>query len=293
MAAPWLADLIVGPYDPRLDRVYNKLDKKQMLEAASDAPILISRDGAIATVTFNNPEKRNAFNKPMWAALRDAMDALSADDDLRCVILRGAGDEAFAAGADISEFETERANPGQALAYDQLLNQALTAIYDCRHPTVAMIHGACMGGGLQIAIQCDIRISGESGKFGAPIKVLGLAMPSAEIESIMRVTGPAAMMEILLEGKVLAAEEAYTKGIVSRIVPDEGLEAEAQATAKRIAQGAPLTARWHKQFIHNRLAMSNLTNEEVKGGYFYFDTDDFKEGVDAFLNKRRPAFKGK
>ena len=264
-----------------------------MPQADQNAPILVSRDGAIATVSFNNPEKRNAFNKPMWVALRDAMNELSADDDLRCVILRGAGEEAFAAGADISEFESERSNQNQAQAYDQMLNQALSAIYDCRHPTVAMIHGACMGGGLQIAIQCDIRISGESGKFGAPIKILGLAMPSAEIESILRVTGPAAMMELLLEGKVMGADEAYTKGVVSRVVPDEGLAAEAQATAKRIAQGAPLTARWHKKFIHNRLETSNLTNEEVKGGYFYFDTEDFKEGVDAFLNKRRPAFKGK
>lgn len=264
-----------------------------MPEAASAEPILISRDGAIATVIFNNPEKRNAFNKPMWAALRDRMNELSADDELRCVIIRGAGTEAFAAGADISEFESERANPDQARAYDELLRQALHSIYECRHPTVAMIHGACMGGGLQIAIQCDIRIAGVGGKFGAPIKILGLAMPSEEIESIMRVTGPAAMMEILLEGKVLGAEEAYAKGLVSRIVADEDLAGEALATAKRIAQGAPLTARWHKKFIHNRLAMSNLTAEEVEGGYFYFDTADFKEGVDAFLNKRRPEFKGR
>ena len=131
------------------------------------APILVSRDGVIATVTLNNPTKRNALNKAMWASLRDAMNELSADDSLRCVVVRGAGEEAFAAGADISEFETERDTPEKTRAYDDMLSEALEALYKCQHPTIAMIRGACMGGGLQIAIQCDLRISGESTGHGA------------------------------------------------------------------------------------------------------------------------------
>lgn len=256
-------------------------------------PILVSRDGEIATVTLNNPGKRNALNKAMWVGLRDAFKELAADQDLRCIVLRGAGDEAFAAGADISEFEAERSNRQQAEAYDQLLREALEAIYLCPIPTVAMIKGACMGGGLQIACQCDIRVAAGSARFGAPIKFLGLAMPSPEIESIMRICGPAAMNEILLEGRVYKAEEAYVKGLVGRVVATEDVESEVYATARRVAEGAPLTARWHKAFIRQQTTPAELSEAEAEKSYFYFDTEDFKEGIDAFLNKRKPDFKGK
>jgi len=256
-------------------------------------PILVERDGEIATVTLNNPAKRNALNKAMWIGLRDVFRDLSDDEQLRCIVLRGAGDEAFAAGADISEFEAERANPDQARAYDQLLREALEAIYLCPVPTVALIKGACMGGGLQIATQCDIRVAGDNARFGAPIKFLGLAMPSPEIESIMRICGPATMNEILLEGRVYKADEAHIKGLVGRVVAVDAVEAEAYGTARRIAEGAPLTARWHKAFIRQQTTPAELPVEQAEKSYFYFDTADFKEGVDAFLNKRKPEFKGK
>jgi len=256
-------------------------------------PILVSHDGDIATVTLNNPTKRNALNKAMWVGLCDAFKELSENDGLRCIVLRGAGDDAFAAGADITEFEAERSNPDQARAYDQLLRDALEAIYHCPVPTIALIKGACMGGGLQIATQCDIRVAAENARFGAPIKFLGLAMPGQEIESIMRICGPATMTEILLEGRVYKAEEAYVKGLVGRVVSTDDVEAEAYATARRIAEGAPLTARWHKAFIRQQTTPAELPAAEAEKGYFYFDTEDFKEGVDAFLNKRKPGFRGK
>ncbi|MCW8836458.1 MAG: enoyl-CoA hydratase-related protein [Rhodospirillales bacterium] len=259
----------------------------------NDAPVLISVDGAIATVTLNNPRKRNALSLPMWEALRDSMLALSRTDGLRCVVLRGAGDEAFAAGADITEFESVRSDPKQARAYDAVLREALAAIYDCVHPTVAMIKGACVGGGLEVAVQCDLRISGRSGKFGAPIKALGLAMTSPEIEGIRRLVGSAVTLEILLEGRIMGAEEACAKGLVTRVVDDVQVEEEAYATARRIAEGAPLTARWHKQFVHRLDGGSVLKPGEIEEGYFYFDTADFKEGVSAFLSKRKPVFRGK
>src|SRR3954462_2469925 len=135
-------------------------------------PVLLARDGEIATVTLNNPARLNALNKPMWQALGDAMRELSADDTLRCVVLRGAGEKAFAAGADIAEFATERANARQARDYGELIHATMQAVAQCRHPVVAMIKGACVGGGLEIAAMCDLRICGESSRFGVPIKNL-------------------------------------------------------------------------------------------------------------------------
>ncbi len=130
--------------------------------------ILVKRDGAIATVVLNRPDKLNALTKPMWRRLGEAMTGLSDDEDLRCVVLRGAGGKSFAPGNDISEFTTERANSEQAKAYGEILHDTLSAIRDCRHPTVALIEGICVGGGLEIAALCDLRICGESSRFGVP-----------------------------------------------------------------------------------------------------------------------------
>lgn len=255
-------------------------------------PVLIERDGAIATVTLNNPDKMNALGKPMWKALRDGFCRLAEDSSLRCVVVRGAGTKAFAAGADITEFEAERADPGQARAYDALLHEALTAIDRCPHPTVAMIHGACVGGGLQIAAQCDLRIAGVSAKFGAPVGKLGMAMPCAEVESITRLVGMATMLEILLEGRILDAQEALAKNIVTRLVPDDRVEAEALAAARRIADGAPRVARWHKAYVRRIMEPRPIVEAEREAGYFYFATRDFREGLAAFLGKRKPEFHG-
>src|SRR5688572_32510084 len=136
-------------------------------------PILVTRDDAIATVALNNPERLNALNQPMWRRLGEVMRELSADDAVRCVVLRGAGDKAFAAGADIAEFARERADSQQARRYGELIDSTMQAVARCRHPVIAMIKGACVGGGLEIAAMCDLRICGESSRFGVPIKNLG------------------------------------------------------------------------------------------------------------------------
>ena len=145
-------------------------------------PVVISRDGHIATVALNNPARLNALDKPMWEALEVAMRELSADDELRCVVLRGAGDKAFAAGANIAEFATERADARQAKTYGELIDAAMQAVARCKHPVIAMIKGACIGGGLEIAAMCDLRICGESSRFGVPIKNLGLTMGYGELK---------------------------------------------------------------------------------------------------------------
>jgi enoyl-CoA hydratase len=255
--------------------------------------ILIERDGAIATVVLNRPDKLNALTRPMWKRLGDAFEELCADDSVRCIVIRGAGTRAFAPGNDISEFETERSNVEQARAYGEDMRRTIEAIASCRHPVVAQIHGICVGGGLEIAGLADVRICGESSRFGVPINKLGLVMAYAEIGSLIALAGEAAALEILLEGRVFDAHEAKDKGLVNRVVPDAQVESEARATAQRIAEGAPLVARWHKKFARRLRDSRPLTAQEYDEGFACFGTEDFRIGYRAFLAKQKPDFQGK
>jgi len=255
--------------------------------------VLLERDGPIATVTLSHPERLNALSAAMWLSLGKKFEALDKDDSVRCVILRGAGDKAFAAGADIANFAEERANSKQAKEYAGRFASSLRALAECRHPVVAAIRGACVGGGLLIASQADIRICGEGARFGVPVKNLGLVEAYDELAAMLRVVSRAAALELLLEGRIWNAREAYEKGLVSRIVGDGGVFDEARATAERIAEGAPLAARWHKKFIRRLADPRPLTEAEFDESYACFDTEDFREGVAAFLDKRKPRFKGK
>ncbi len=255
--------------------------------------ILIERDGAIATVVINRPAKLNAMTKPMWRALGEAVERLSADDDVRCVILRGAGEKAFSPGNDISEFETERANREQAIDYGRIMHRTAAALETCRHPLIAQIHGICVGGGLEIAALCDIRICGQSSRFGAPIKNLGLVMAHPEMAPLVRLVGADVALEILLEGRIFDAAEARDKRLVTRVVPDDRVAAETRESALRIAEGAPLVARWHKRFARRLRDARPLSNAEYLEGFDCFDTEDFRIGYRAFLAKTKPAFVGR
>lgn len=257
--------------------------------------ILVERDGAIATVTLSNPGKLNALTVSMWQELKVAMDALSADERLRCVVLRGAGSEAFAAGADIAEFATARDSAAQGKLYHrQYVHGALRAVGECRHPTVAMIHGPCVGGGLEIACMCDLRVAGRSGRFGVPISRLGFAIAYDELAAVLPLTGRAVALEILVEGRVWEAQEAFDKGLLTRVVDDARLEEEAYAAARHIAEGAPLVNRWHKRFVR-RLAPrpAPLTDAEIEENFAYFTTEDYRIGMDAFAKKQKPRFNGR
>jgi enoyl-CoA hydratase/carnithine racemase len=255
--------------------------------------ILVERDGAIATVVLNRPEKLNALTRPMWRRLGDVFLELSNDDSVRCVVIRGAGTKAFAPGNDISEFATERSNVEQARAYGEDMRRTIAAMDLCRHPIVAQIHGVCVGGGLEIAGLADIRICGESSRFGVPIKNLGLVMAYSEIASLILLAGEAVALEILLEGRVFLAKEAYEKGLVTRVVADDQVEKEARETAQRIAEGAPLVARWHKKFARRLRDPKALSPAEYDEGFACFGTEDFQIGYKAFLAKQKPDFKGK
>jgi enoyl-CoA hydratase/carnithine racemase len=255
--------------------------------------ILVQRDGAIATVVLNRPEKLNALTRPMWRGLGEAITQLSADDSLRCIVLRGAGERAFSPGNDIGEFAAERANKAQAREYGAVMHATAQALEQCRHPVVAQIHGICVGGGLEIAAFADIRICGESSRFGAPIKNLGLVMAYAEMAPLVRLVGSAVALEILLEGRIFDAAEAKEKGIVNRVVPDAEVASEARAAAQRIADGAPLAARWHKKFARRLADPRPLTDAERDECFDCFDSEDFRIGYAAFLAKRKPEFTGR
>lgn len=256
--------------------------------------ILVERDDkSIVTVTLNRPEKLNALTKTMWGALGDVFRALSADDSVRCIVMAGAGGKAFSPGNDISEFETDRSNSKQAAAYGALMARNIDAMRACPHPTVAAIRGICVGGGMEIAGLCDVRIAGTGSRFGVPISKLGLVMGYHEIGALRGLVGPGRALEILLEGRVFGAEEALRLGIVSRLVGDDDVMTESRATAERIAAGAPLVHRWHKKFLERLNDPSPLSEAEINEGYACYDTEDFQTGYKAFLEKKTPDFKGR
>ena len=255
--------------------------------------ILYHNEGPIGIITLNRPEKLNALTKPMWKRLGEVARGVATKEDIRCVILRGAGTAAFAPGNDISEFEKERSNVDQARAYGAIMHATIEAIWAIPQPVVALIHGICVGGGLEIAGLADIRLCGKSSRFGAPINRLGLVMAYAEIKCLVDLIGESNALEVLFEGRIFNAIEAKEKGIVNRIVPDEQVEAEAMATAQRIADGAPLVARWHKKFVRRLVQGTPLSAAEIDEGFACFGTEDFQIGYRAFLAKEKPQFVGR
>ena len=251
-------------------------------------------DGAIAHVTISNRPRRNALTVAMWAELKSAFDALARNETLRCIVIRGDGDS-FCAGADMSEFERVRSTRVQVEHFHETcVLGALSAILDSPIPVVAAIGGVCMGGGLEIAAVCDIRIVSASATFGAAVGKLGFPLAFAETQAVFRVVGAAVLSEMLLEGRILNAQEALAKGFVARVVDDEHLAAEADATAGRICESSPLAAHEHKRQIRRLMRdASPVTREERMAVYAFADTEDYRIGYRAFLEKKKPRFVGR
>ena len=247
----------------------------------------------IVEVSLNRPEKLNALTKPMWKELGKIFKKLSKDKNLRCIVIRGKGGKSFSPGNDISEFETQRSSSKLAKAYGVHLHGTLRAIQECPIPTIALIEGICVGGGMEIAACCDLRICGESSRFGVPIKRLGLTMAAKELEALLKITSYSIAMEILLEGKIMNAKEAYKKNLVNRVVADLEVETEVYKSAELISEGAPKVARWHKQFAKEILKTGKVSDKLNNLGYKCYDTEDFKIGYKSFLAKTKPKFKNK
>ena len=254
--------------------------------------VTMTREEGVATLLLSNPGKLNAFDKPMWHDLIALLRELASDESMRAVVLRGAGDRAFSPGADISEFAAERNSPEQGQAYGDLMDEGLIRLRDLPHPTLAAIRGACCGIGLAVALACDLRVCTENSRFGVPVSRLGISMGPTELALVADVAGGPAALEILLEGRVFGAGEARDKRLVHRVVAEETFEEEVAATIGRIISGAPLAARLHKRYVRRLNDPAPLTEDEIAECYRCFGTEDFREGYRAFLDKRKPVFRG-
>lgn len=253
----------------------------------------LSREGAVATLWLNRPARMNALDLETWRRLGEALTELNAEESLRCLVLRGRGGKAFAAGADISEFEASRFSAAGAEAYAEVMHPALAALSGSSHPTLAAIEGACTGGGLELALCCDLRLCNASARFGIPINRLGHVLPYEGLIPLVQLVGRPVALELLIEGRIFGAREAYEKRLVNRVIEDAAFEAELDAATMRIAAGAPLAARWHKAIATRALDPRPLDEAERRQPFLSCDTADYHEGVRAFLAKRRPVFEGK
>jgi enoyl-CoA hydratase len=256
--------------------------------------MLSRKDGRVGYVIFNNPERRNAVSLEMWARTTEILAEFARDDDVRVVVLTGAGDKAFVAGADVSRFESERASQETQKVYNQTVERANASIYEFPKPTIAMIRGYCIGGGLGLAVCCDLRICSDNARFAIPAAKLGLGYGYSGVKRLTDVVGPAFAKEIFFTARQFDAEEARTMGIVNRVVPDAGLEDYVKSYADTIATNAPLTVKTAKQIVNE--AMKDESKRDLARCRELveqcFASNDYTEGRRAFMEKRKPAFTG-
>lgn len=258
--------------------------------------ILVGRDGAVATVTFNRPEVRNAISYGMWVELRDVAGELSADGGVRCVVFRGAGEEAFSAGADIRDFAGHRHDSASAAKYADVFEGAMDLVEEMPKPTITMIRGFCIGGGIEFATATDIRIASEDARFGVPIARISVVAGYKEVRRLVALVGRGNVARMLLGGEIIDAAEALRIGLVTSVVGGEELEEQVYGLARRLAGLAPLSHRAHKAVLRTVSAnpgLEGLSAEERALPLEVFDSADFREGTAAFLEKRRPEFTGR
>ncbi len=257
--------------------------------------VLVERDGAIATVVFNRPRLRNAINLAMWTEIARVTRALGDDDEVRAIVYRGAGRQAFASGADISEFEEQRRDTASSLNYGAQTEAAYTAVRHCPKPTVAMIYGYCMGGAMAIAMGCDMRFAAEGSKFGIPAARLNIVYPVNSVGQLVDLVGPAFAKDILFSARAVDDREALAMGFIQRLVPVDDLEGATYDYLRGVAANAPLSVRGSKLTVE--LYLEGLDEERRRRlrelSLEAFQSQDYKEGTRAFLEKRPPRFQGR
>jgi enoyl-CoA hydratase len=254
----------------------------------------VEKRGRVGWIVFDSPARRNAINGAMWRGIPPAMARFDADEEVRCVVFRGAGTEAFAAGADISEFEKNRAERQSVAAYDGLLDQVLRAIQGSRKPSVAMIHGFCMGGGVEVALACDLRYCARSAQFAIPAARLGLAYNIEGHKRLIETVGHARAREIMFLGRRYCAAEALQIGLVHEIFADQDLEPGVQEILETIEGNAPLSIANSKAIIEEFVKASGAPNVALMEAAMErcARSADYEEGRRAFMEKRKPRFKG-
>jgi enoyl-CoA hydratase len=257
--------------------------------------MIAEKDGPIGWITFNNPERRNAVSMAMWEALVDIVRDYEKDNAIRVIVLKGAGAKAFVSGADISEFEEKRSSPTTTRIYNQVSGKAIDELMHAGKPTIAMIRGYCIGGGVSVALSCDLRIAAEGAKFGVPAAKLGLGYEANGVRKLMDVVGPAFAKEIFFTARQFTAQEAVAMGLINRTVPDGQLEEYVRDYAGTIAANAPLTVVSIKTIV-GEVAKDESARDMALCQQMVdrcFNSEDYVEGRTAFMAKRKPVFKGR